>query len=147
MNKKNTHPLIQPYLFFNGCCEEALEFYKTVLNAEIEMLMRFNESPEPIPTDELPTGFNNKIMHASFKVGDATVMASDGYQEGSNFAGFSLALTFATVQEVQRVFHLLADGGEVQMPLAETFWSALYGSVTDRFGINWMVMVEAKDLS
>lgn len=131
---------IQPYLFFGGRCEEALEFYRSALGAEIEMLMRFSESPEPPPSDMLAEGFEKKIMHASMLVAGNRIMASDGCgTQVPGFNGFSLAIDLPTEAEVDRVFAALADGGKVQMPLGRTFWSARFGMVEDRFGIGWMV--------
>ena len=133
---------VEPYLLFNGRCEEAVEFYKKALRAEVIMLMRFKESPEPHPPGMLPPGSENKIMHVSLRIGDATVMASDGRCTGqSNFQGFSLSLTAANEAEADRIFAALADGGQVQMPLAKTFWSPRFGMVADCFGVSWMVTV------
>ena len=132
---------IEPYLFFNGRCEEAIEFYKKALGAEVLMLMRYKESPEPPPPGMVPPGWENKIMHTSLRIGNATVMASDGCSEGTNFQGFSLSLSAANEAEAERAFTALSDGGQVQMPLAKTFWSPRFGMVTDRFGVGWMVTV------
>ena len=135
---------IEPYLFFNGCCEEAVEFYKKALGAEVTMLMRFKDSPEPPPPGMVPPGSENKIMHTSFRVGDTTVMASDGRCTGqTNFQGFSLSLAVANEAEAERIFAALSDGGQVEMPLAKTFWSPRFGMVADRFGVGWMVSVAA----
>lgn len=136
-----THPVIQPYLMFGGRCEEALEFYRTALGAQIDMLMRFQESPDPPPPGMLPSGFENKIMHASFRIAGNVLMASDGCETGSQFKGFSLSISVATEAEADRYFAALADGGQVQMPLAKTFWSPKFGMLIDRFGISWMVNV------
>ena len=132
---------IQPYLFFSGRCEEALAFYRTAIGAEIEMVMHFNESPEPMPPGVLQEGFETKVMHSSFRVGDAMIMASDGCDDKTTFSGFSLALQVPTIAEADRAFAALADGGQVQMPRAKTFWSPRYGMVKDKFGVSWMVMV------
>jgi PhnB protein len=132
---------IEPYLFFNGCCEEAVEFYKKALGAEVLMLMRYKESPEPPPPGMVPAGWGDKIMHTSMRIGNATVMASDGCSEGPNFKGFSLSLSAANEAEAGRFFKALADLGQVQMPLEKTFWSPCFGMVTDRFGVGWMVTV------
>lgn len=132
----------EPYLFFNGRCEEAVEFYKKSLGAKVAMLMRFKDSPEPHAPGMLPPGSENKVMHASFRVGDTTVMASDGFCKGqTDFQGLSLSLTVSNEAEADRVFAALADGGQVQMPLNKTFWSPRFGMVTDRFGLGWMVTV------
>jgi PhnB protein len=133
---------IQPYLFFDGRCEEAVEFYRKVLGAKVEMLMRFNESPEPPPPGTVAPGSENKVMHVSLRIGDATVMASDGHAKGNpRFEGFSLSLNVKTAAEADRYFNALADGGKVQMPLGKTFWSPRFGMVADRFGVGWMVGV------
>ncbi len=139
------NPLIQPYLMFGGRCEEALEFYRTALGAQIDMLMRFSESPDPTPPGMLPPGFENKVMHASFCIGDNILMASDGCEEGQQFKGFSLSISVVTEAEADRFFTALSDGGQIQMPLAKTFWSPRFGMLTDRFGISWMVNVVANE--
>ena len=136
-----TKSIVQPYLFFGGRCEEALEFYRTALGAQVELLMHYNESPEPPPPGMIPPGFEKKVMHTTFRIGGATLMASDGRGEGANFGGFSLALTVPTKAEADRAFTALAAGGKVAMPLAKTFWSPRFGMVTDRFGVGWMVSV------
>lgn len=133
---------IQPYLFFNGRCEEALEFYRGALGAEVTMLMRFKESPAPHPPGTVPEGWGDKVMHASFNLGQATVMASDGCGGTAEFKGFSLSIGLADQNEVDKVFASLSDGGSVQMPLGKTFWSERFGMVTDRFGVGWMVGVD-----
>ena len=138
---KNNH-CVQPYLFFNGKCEEAIEFYRKALGAEVEMMMRFKESPEPPKPGMVPPGFENKIMHASFRVGGTTLMASDGCSAGKpNFEGFSLSLSVASEAEADRAFAALAEGGKVTMPLAKTFWSPRFGMLEDRFGVGWMISV------
>lgn len=133
---------VQAYLFFEGRCEEAIEFYRRALSAEVEMLMRFDESPEP-PGCQMPADAGAKVMHASFRVGETTVMASDGRCSGQpGFQGFSLSLTAADEEEADRLFSALADGGTVQMPLGKTFFSPRFGMVADRFGVSWMIYVE-----
>ncbi|MBK6315072.1 MAG: VOC family protein [Blastocatellia bacterium] len=132
---------VEPYLFFGGRCAEALEFYRTAIGAEIIMSMRFSDSPEPMPPGVLQPGFEDKVMHSSFRVGDTELMASDGCDETSTFSGFSLSLTVPTEAEADRAFDALADGGQVTMPLGKTFWSPRYGMLVDRFGVNWMVYV------
>ncbi|HWX23305.1 MAG TPA: VOC family protein [Candidatus Binatia bacterium] len=133
---------IQPYLFFNGSCEEAVEFYRKALGAEVEMMMRFKESPEPPKPGMVPPGFENKIMHTSFRVGQTTVMASDGCAAGKpNFEGFSLSISVPSETEADRIFAALADAGQVRMPLGKTFWSPRFGMVSDRFGVGWMISV------
>ena len=132
---------ITPYLFFGGRCDEALDFYRTAVGAEVTMVMRFNESPDPTPPGMLAPGFEEKVMHASFQIAGCTVMASDGCAPGQGFQGFSLALTLPTEADVDRYFAGLSAGGTVTMPPTKTFWSPRYGMLTDRFGINWMLMV------
>lgn len=136
-----TQTQIQPYLFFAGRCEEAIEFYRHALDAKVEMVMRYNESPEPVPADKLPAGFEAKIMHCALRIGGTTILASDGCDEQSRFGNFSLAMSVPSEADVDRVFTALADGGQVQMPPAKTFWSPRFGMLTDRFGVAWMVMV------
>lgn len=140
---------IQPYLFFEGRCEEALNFYRDRLGASITMLMRYKDAP---PND-VPQGAEgcaggpppdpDKVMHASFRVGDTQLMASDGMTSGKpNFAGISLSLLVGEVAEAERLFQALGDGGQVQMPMAKTFFSPAFGMVADRFGLSWMVLVD-----
>jgi len=134
-------PLVQSYLFFDGRCEEAVEFYRQKLGAEVQMLMRFKESPEPNP--QLPPGSGDKVMHCQFRIGETTVMASDGRCLGKpSFEGFALSLTVGNDTEAERYFKALTDGGQVQMPLTKTFFSSRFGMVTDRFGVTWMVLVQ-----
>jgi PhnB protein len=132
---------ITPYLTFGGRCEEALAFYSKALGAEVEMLMRFDESPEPPPPGRLPAGFEKKVLHASFRVRGVPLMASDGCGDGSKLGGFCLSLALPTEADARRAFDALADGGSVQMPLGKTFWSPCFGMLTDRFGLGWMVTV------
>jgi len=132
---------VTPYLFFEGRCEEALGFYRRALGAEVTMLMRFKDNPEPNPAMCRPAD-EEKVMHASFRIGDATVLASDGRCQGQpDFHGFALSLTVKNEAEADRMFGALADGGEVQMPLDRTFFSPRFGMTTDRFGVTWMVYV------
>lgn len=135
---------LQPYLFFGGRCEEAIAFYRTALGAQLEMLLRFSESPDPVPAGMLPAGQENNVMHASLRVGGNVILLSDGCGETPAFSGFSLALNFPTEAEVDRVFAALAQGGSVGMPLGKTFWSPRFGMVTDRFGLGWMIGVTAE---
>ncbi|MHB1556097.1 MAG: VOC family protein [Isosphaeraceae bacterium] len=132
---------ITPYLDFAGRCEEALEFYRKALGAEVEMVMRYDESPAPPPPGMLAPGFEKKIMHASFRVRGELLMASDGCDANSKFDGIRLALTVPEEADARRAFDALADGGAVVMPLSSTFWSPCFGMVTDRFGLGWMVSV------
>jgi PhnB protein len=135
---------VQSYLYFDGHCEEALEFYKKTLGAEVTMLMRFKESPEPHAPGMMPPGSEDKVMHSTFRIGDTTLMASDGRCMGQpNFQGFALSLTVPDVAEAERRFAALADGGQVQVPLAKTFFSPSFGMVADRFGVVWVVLAAA----
>jgi len=135
---------VQPYLMFDGRCEEAIRFYQSAVGAEVQMLMRHKESPEPAPAGMLPPGSENKVMHAALRIGDSVVLATDGRCMGkTNFQGFSLALTVATAGEADQAFARLGDGGQVTMPLAKTFWSPRFGMLVDRFGVSWMVMAAA----
>lgn len=136
-----TETTITPYLFFGGRCEEALAFYRDALGAETEMLVRFDESPEPAPPGFLPPNYGQKVMHASFRVRGVLLMASDGCGRVPTFDGLRLALAVPTETDARRAFDALAEGGSVQLPLAPTAWSPWYGMVTDRFGLGWMVMV------
>jgi PhnB protein len=130
---------VQPYLFFDGRCEEAIEFYRRAIGAEVTMLMRFKDAPEPGMS---PPGGGDKVMHSSLRIGDTTVLASDGHCGGKpSFQGFSLSLTAADDAEADRLFGALGDGGQVQMPLGKTFFSSRFGMVADRFGVGWMVYV------
>lgn len=134
---------VQPYLFFDGRCEEAIEFYKKVLGAKVDTLMRFKESPEPAQGDSAPSAqMAEKIMHCSFRVGDTVIMASDGRNEGRpNFQGFALSIAAQNEAEADRLFAALSDGGQVQMPMAKTFFSRRFGMAADRFGVKWMIIV------
>ena len=133
---------VQPYLFFDGRCEEAVEFYQRKLGAEVKGMMRFKESPEAARPGAIPPGAENKIMHAALQIGDTTVMASDGHASGQpKFEGFALTLTPSTDGEAERLFANLSDGGKVQQPLTKTFFASKFGMVADRFGVNWMVVV------
>jgi len=146
MNTTQEKGIIQPYLFFNGRCEEAVKFYQKTLGAEVEMMMRFKDSPEPPPPGTVPPGYENKIMHTSFRVGQTTVMASDGcHAETPRFEGFSLSLSVPSESEADRVFAALAQGGQVKMPLAKTFWSPRFGMLADRFGVGWMISVASAE--
>jgi PhnB protein len=130
---------VQPYLFFDGRCEEALQFYSKHLGAKVEMLMRNKESPEPPPPGMNAPG--EKVMHAAFRIGDTQLMASDGYCTGKpRFEGVSLSLTARDDAEAKRLFNALADGGKVNMPLTKTFFASSFGMVADRFGVGWMVI-------
>ncbi len=136
---------VQPYLFFEGRCAEAVEFYRSKLGAQVNTLMRYKDSPEAPQPGMVPAGCYDKVMHMSLRIGDTTLMASDGRCLGrTNFAGFSLSLTATNDAEAERLFAALADGGQVQMPLTKTFFSSRFGMVADRFGVPWMIVVIAR---
>ncbi len=132
---------VQTYLFFDGRCEEAIEFYKRTVGAKVGMLMHYKDSPDPgMVTPET----KDKVMHASLQIGDSTVLASDGRCSGKpSFQGFALSLSAKDDAEAERLFASLSDGGQVQMPLAKTFFASRFGMVADRFGVGWMVLVPA----
>ena len=134
---------VQPYLMFNGRCEEAIEFYKRVLGAKVEALMRYKEAPQPPPSEQLPPGNENKVMHSSLRIGDTVVMASDGHCSGqTDFQGFSLTVSVPDAPTADRIFGELSEGGKVQMPMGKTFFSDRFGMTADRFGLGWMVIVQ-----
>jgi PhnB protein len=130
---------VQPYLFFDGRCDEALELYKKTLGAKVDMLMRFKECPEP---NQCTPASLEKVMHAAVRIGDTTIMASDGRCEGKPaFQGFALSVSANNEADAERMFNALADGGQVQMPMEKTFFARRFGMVADRFGVAWMVLV------
>ncbi len=131
---------VQPYLFFDGRCDEAIEFYKKTLGAEADMVLRWKDSPDK---SMCTPGNENKVMHSSLKIGDTRVMASDGRNTGNpEFKGFALSVNAKDEADANRLFGGLSAGGKVMMPLAKTFFSACFGMTTDKFGVNWMVIVE-----
>src|SRR5262245_12000833 len=131
--------LVQPYLSFDGRCEEAVEFYRSKLGARVVTLSRFKEAPDQ---SMMPPGTGEKIMHGELRLGDSVLLVSDGMCTGSpKFEGISLALTAKDIPEAERFFNALADGGQVQMPLTETFFSPRFGMLADRFGVKWMLVV------
>lgn len=135
---------VQPYLFFEGRTEEALAFYREALGAEVTTLMRFSESPDPLPPGMVPPGSEGRVMHAEFRIGGATLMASDGNCSGqARFGGVSLSLSVPDEETADRFFAALSEGGQVRMPLGKTFFSPRFGMVADRFGVSWMVVVPA----
>jgi PhnB protein len=137
--------LVQPYLSFGGRCQEAVEFYSDVLGAEVQMLIRFKESPEPPPPGMIPDDWGDKVMHACLKIGDTLVMASDGCAgKEASFSGFSLSLSVANEAEADRTFAALSDRGQVTMPLGKTFFSPRFGMLVDRFGVSWTVVAQAE---
>jgi PhnB protein len=129
---------VQPYLFFDGRCDEALDFYKKTLGAKVDMLMRFKEAPDQ---SNVTPDSREKVMHCAFHVGDTQVLASDGHCAGKpTFQGFGLALTAKDDAEAERLFADLGNGGQVQMPMAETFFATRFGMVADKFGVGWMIL-------
>jgi PhnB protein len=138
--------LVTPYLFFNGRCEEALDFYKKALGAEVSFQMRYKDSPESPEPNTVPPGSENLIMHASFKIGETVVMASDSCAaQPTQFEGFGLSLQPGTPAEAERLFAALGEGGQVRVPMTRTFFSPSFGMVADKFGVCWMVYVPAAD--
>jgi len=131
-----------PYLFFGGTCEEALDFYKEAVGAQVDMMMRFGESPEAPPPGTIPDNYDDKIMHASFRIGSSLLMASDGCGGASTFNGFSLSIIPESKEEATRMFNALAEGGTVTMALGETFFSPWFGMLKDRYGMEWMVAMQ-----
>jgi len=133
---------VQPSLFCDGRCEEAVAFYTKTLGAEVTMLLRFKDSPEPPQPGMVPPGAEDKVMHMSIRIGETTVLASDGRCLGQpNFQGFALSLTVPDEAKAEPLFAALADGGQVPMPLTTTFFAARFGMVADRFGVVWMISV------
>ncbi|HEY1935152.1 MAG TPA: VOC family protein [Acetobacteraceae bacterium] len=129
---------VEPYLFFDGRCEEAIAFYRSALGAEVKMLMRFKEAPD---SGMVGPGSEDKVMHANLRIGDTSVLLSDGRCTGQpNFQGFSLTIGAADDAEADRLFVALSDGGTVTMPMAKTFFASRFGMLTDRFGVGWMVI-------
>jgi PhnB protein len=134
---------VQPYLMFEGRCEEAIEFYKKTVGAQVQMLMRYKDAPQPPPPGQMPPHSENKVMHASVKIGDSVVNASDGHCSGtSSFGGFSLVLNCKDEAEAEKHFNALAEGGQIRMPLSKTFFSPKFGMLADKFGLGWMVIVQ-----
>jgi PhnB protein len=133
---------IQPYLFFNGRCEEAIAFYQQALGAKVGMLMRYRDNPDPTPPGMLPEGFEDKVMHASLDIGGAGLMLSDGMStEGGGFNGLSISLVVEDEATARRMFEALAVGGQITLPMTRTFWSPCFGMLDDRFGLGWMIQV------
>ncbi len=134
---------VQPYLFFDGKCEEALEFYKGAIGAQVEMLMRFSENPDKPDPSHMPASSAEKVMHCAFKVGDTQILASDGHCAGKpSFQGFGLALSAKSDAEAEKLFGALGKGGQVLQPLTKTFFASKFGMVADQFGVMWMVITE-----
>ena len=133
---------IEPYLFFDGHAEEAIDFYRAALGAEVTMLARFRDSPAEVRDAMVPPGGADKVMHARLRIGHTVLLVSDGRCLGQpSFEGFALSLAVATRAEAERLFAALGDGGKVAMPLSRTFFSPSFGMVADRFGVSWMILV------
>jgi len=132
---------VEPYLFFNGRCDEAIAFYQEALGAEVTLLMRMNESPEPPPPATLPPGFETKVMHANLRIGSTMLMLSDGNSTTPpSFKGVTLSLGVDDAAQAARCFNALLQGGKVVMPLGKTFYASSFGMLEDRFGVGWMVI-------
>lgn len=137
-----TTPSIQPYLFFRGRCEEAIDYYKATLGAEDLGTMRFKDNPDQPAHDKVPAELDNRIMHACLRIAGNTIMMSDGMKTGPlDFQCMSLSLTVPSEAEAERLFNALAKEGTVQMLLGPTFFAQRFGAVADRFGVSWMIMV------
>ncbi len=131
---------IQAYVNYNGRCDEAIDFYKQALGAEVEMVMRFREAPDPCPDGMLPPKWDEKVMHSSLRIGDSVLMASDGMSSTPpSYDGITLSLQAKTTDEADRLFNALAQGGQITMPIGPTFWSPRFGMLKDRFGVPWMI--------
>lgn len=142
MSTKTDGYIVEPYLFFDGKCEEAIEFYRQALDAEVTALFRFKDSPDPAMS---PPGVGDKVMHANLRIGNTQVMASDGQCQGkASFQGFALSLSVPNEAEANRRFAALEKGGQVVMPLSKTFYSPCFGMVADKFGVTWMIIVPAE---
>lgn len=134
---------VQPYLCFNGRCDEALELYKKIFNTKVDFLMRFSEAPEgACGGAPLPANWNDKVMHSSMQIGESTIMFTDGMSaDPPKFDGITLTVLAADAAEADRLFAALGEGGQMQMPLGETFFSPRFGMVADKFSVSWMVIV------
>jgi PhnB protein len=133
---------VEPYLYFDGRAEEALNFYKQAIGAEIACIMRFDEGP---PEMQVPPGAENKVMHAAMQVGSSLIMVSDGMcneKEPTPFSGISLTISVDDPAKAEKLFSALGQGGQVQMPLGETFFAEKFGMVADKFGVSWMVIAD-----
>lgn len=135
-------PAVQPYLFFRGRCEEAIEYYKSKLGAEVDMMLRFSDNPDKPPRDKVPVELDNRIMHAAIRIRGTEIMMSDGMKSGPlDFQCMSLSLSVPSETEADQLYDALAADGAVQMPIGPTFFAKRFGAVTDKFGVSWMIMV------
>jgi PhnB protein len=131
---------VQPYLSFEGRCEEAIEFYKGAVGAKVDMMMRFKEAPADQQGMISPES-KDKVMHAAFKVGDTQVLASDGRCTGkASFSGITLSISVDSAADADKLFNALSKGGQVTMPMSETFFANRFGMCSDKFGVAWMVI-------
>ena len=131
---------VQPYLSFEGRAQEAIDFYKTALSATVDVIMHFRDAPPEVQGQMSPDS-KDKIMHAAFRIGDTQVMASDGQCNGkATFSGIALTLNATSNAEAEKMFNALAQGGQVNMPMSETFFANRFGMVADKFGVGWMVL-------
>jgi PhnB protein len=129
---------VQTYLMMDGRADEAIEFYKKTLNANVTMLMRGKDAPD----GACAPGSENSVLHAHLIVGETNIMMSDGYNKGApKFEGFALSIATKTEAEADKLFNALAEGGKVNMPLAKTFFSPRFGMLNDKFGVHWMILV------
>jgi len=136
---------VQPYLFFRGHCEEAMEYYQAKLGAEVVMKMRFRDNPDKPGPDKVPRELDQRIMHACMRIAGAELFMSDGMRSGpTDFDCVSLSLSLPTEEEADRVFNALAADGKITMPIGKTFFAQRFGGVTDKFGVQWMVIVQPK---
>jgi PhnB protein len=132
--------VVQPYLFFDGKCEEALEFYKKAVGANVTALMRFKDSPSQ---EHNPPGSAEKVMHCNFSIGNSQIMASDGdCKDQMKSDGFALSITADNTDQAEKMFNGLKDGGHVTLPLTQTFFAKRFGMLKDKFGVHWMIMAE-----
>ena len=133
---------VQPYLFFRGRCEEAIDYYKKTLGAEVDVMLRFRDNPDKPGRDQVPAELDDRIMHASLRIAGAEIMMSDGMKSGPlDFACMSLSLSVPSEAECERLYNALAADGTVQMPIGPTFFARRFGAVADKFGVSWMIMV------
>jgi len=131
---------LRPYLVFNGNCAEAFRFYESCLGGKIQMMMTHGESPM---AQQTAPDWKDKILHVSLLVGDQVLMGSDAPpQHFEKPQGFSVSFSVTDPAEAERIFHLMAQGGTIRMPIAQTFWAPRFGMLVDRFGIPWMISAD-----
>ena len=128
---------VNPYIAYKGTCQEAIDFYKQALGAELIFSQTWGESPMS------EAGFEDKIMHATIKIGDSTIMMCDDPRNETTGSNISLAIGLNDKDIAHKYFDGLAEGGQVTMPLDKTFWAEAFGMLTDKFGINWMINCDA----